>query len=119
MAEVIKDLGLIDMIDVHLVPDRQEEITPGEAVAGMRRKGVGGANRPLSFTPPFFANNPLDLWFREGVGAEMFNRLRSAAHAMRSLPMAVICWVVSSPWPSVPKKVLTCASIISTRRAFP
>ena len=76
MAEVIKDLGLIDMIDVRLVPDRQEEITPGEAVAGMILNGLGFANRPLSLTPQFFANKPLDLLFREGVGAEMFNRFK-------------------------------------------
>jgi hypothetical protein len=48
MAEGIKDLGLIDMMDVRLVPDRQEEITPGEAVAEMILNGVGFANRPLS-----------------------------------------------------------------------
>jgi transposase len=76
MAEVIKDLGLIDMIDVRLVPDRQEEITPGEAVAGMILNGLGFANRPLSLTPQFFANKPLDLLFHEGVGAEMFNRFK-------------------------------------------
>ena len=35
IASVIKDLGLIDMIDERLVPDEQEVITPGEAVAGM------------------------------------------------------------------------------------
>ena len=76
MAEVIKDLGLIDMIDVRLVPNRQEEITPGEAVAGMIRNGLGFANRPLSLTPQFFANTPLDLLCREGVGAEMCNRFK-------------------------------------------
>jgi transposase len=36
--------------------------------------GLGFAHRPLSFTPPFFANKPLDLLFREGVCAERFNR---------------------------------------------
>ena len=35
IAAVIKDLGLIDMIDRRLVPDEQERITPGAAVAGM------------------------------------------------------------------------------------
>jgi transposase len=76
MAEVIKELGLIDMIDARLVPDRQEEITPGEAVAGMILNGLGFANRPLSLAPQFFANKPLDLLFRKGVGAEMFNRFK-------------------------------------------
>ena len=33
LASVIKDLGLIDMINARLVPDKQEMITPGEAMA--------------------------------------------------------------------------------------
>jgi transposase len=76
IASVIKDLGLIDMINTRLVPDTQELITPGEAVAGMILNGLGFANRPLSLTPQFFANKPLDLLFREGIEAEMFNRFK-------------------------------------------
>ena len=37
IASVIKDLGLIDLIDTRLVPDAQERITSGDAVAGMTR----------------------------------------------------------------------------------
>src|SRR5262245_22829092 len=48
LASVIKDLGLIAMIDKRLVPHEQEVITPGEAVAGMILNGLGFANRPLS-----------------------------------------------------------------------
>jgi transposase len=76
LASVIKDLGLIDMINTRLVPDAQEVITPGEAVAAMILNGLGFANRPLSLTPQFFANKPLDLLFREGIDAEMFNRFK-------------------------------------------
>ena len=76
LASTIRDLGLIGMIDARLVPDEQEEITPGEAVAGMILNGLGFANRPLSLTPQFFANKPLDLLLRGGVHAEMFNRLK-------------------------------------------
>jgi transposase len=76
IAAVIKDVGLIDMIDRRLVPDEQEVITPGEAVAAMILNGLGFANRPLSLTPQFFANKPLDLLFREGLDAEMFNRFK-------------------------------------------
>jgi transposase len=76
IAQVIRDLGLISMIDARIVPDEQEEITPGEAVAGMILNGLGFANRPLSLTPQFFANTPLDLLFREGIRAEMFNRFK-------------------------------------------
>ena len=76
ISSVIKDLGLIDMIDARLIPDAQEVITPGEAVAGMILNGLGFANRPLSLTPQFFASKPLDLLFREGIRAEMFNRFK-------------------------------------------
>jgi transposase len=76
IAWMIKDLDLISMIDARLVPDEQEEITPGEAVAGMILNGLGFANRPLSLTPQFFTNKPLDLLFRPGVRAEMFKRFK-------------------------------------------
>ena len=76
LASVIKDLRLIEMIDERLIPDDQEEITPGEAVAGMILNGLGFTNRPLSLTPQFFANKPLDLLFHEGVEAKMFNRFK-------------------------------------------
>jgi len=72
----MKDIGLIDMINAHLVPDAQEVLTPGEAMAGMILTGLGLANRPWSLTPQFFANKPLELWFRKGIRAEMCNRLK-------------------------------------------
>jgi transposase len=74
IAAVIKDVGIIDMLDARLVPDSPEEITPGEAVAGMMLNGLGFANRPFSLTPQFFASKPLDLLLHEGVHAAMFNR---------------------------------------------
>ena len=76
IACMIQDVGLISMIDARLVPEAQEEITPGEAVAGMILTGLGFANRPLSLTPQFFTNKPLDLLWRPGVRAEMFNRFK-------------------------------------------
>ena len=48
IASLIKDLGLVDMIDTRLVPDAQAMITPGEAVAGMILNDLGFAHRPLS-----------------------------------------------------------------------
>jgi transposase len=74
IASVSKDWGLIDMINARLVPDAQEVITPGEAIAGMILNGLGFANRPLSLPPQFFANTPLDQLFREGLRAAMCNR---------------------------------------------
>lgn len=74
VASVIKDLGLIEMIDARLGLHDQEEISAGEAIAGMILNGLGFSDRPLTLTPQFFANKPLDLLFHEGVRAEMFNR---------------------------------------------
>jgi transposase len=76
IASVISDLGLVNLIDARLKPDDQEAITPGEAVKGMILNGLGFANRPLSLSPQFFANKPLDLLFRPDVKAEMLNRFK-------------------------------------------
>ena len=76
IASVINDLGLVRRIDARLPPDAQEAITPGEAIKGMILNGLGFANRPLSLTPQFFDNKPLDLLFRPGVDAEMFHRFK-------------------------------------------
>lgn len=38
LACIIKDVGLIERLDSRLGPDAPEAMTPGEAVAGMRRK---------------------------------------------------------------------------------
>jgi hypothetical protein len=64
------------MIDARLGPDRQESLTPGEAVAGMVLNGLGFSNRPLSLTPRFFANKPLDRLCHDGIRAELCNRLK-------------------------------------------
>jgi transposase len=76
IAAVIKDVGLLDLSNARLGPDAQEVLTPGEAVAGMILNGLGFANRPLSLTPPFFPNKPLDLLLCEGIEAELFNRFK-------------------------------------------
>jgi len=64
------------MIDARLVPDAQEALTPGAAVAGMLIHGLGFAHRPWSLTPQFFANTPLDLLFHAGIHADLFNRFK-------------------------------------------
>ena len=64
------------MINARLVPDAQEVLTPGDAMAGMIRNGLGFANRPWSLTPQCFAHKPLDLLFHEGIRTSLFNRLK-------------------------------------------
>lgn len=74
MAGVIKDLRLIELIAARLGRDDQEDITTGEATAGMILNGVGFSDRPMSLPPQFLANKPVGLLFRDGVSAEHCNR---------------------------------------------
>src|SRR5665811_74184 len=76
VAGVIKDLGLIEAIDKRLQKDKnqQEEITTGEAIAGMIINGLGFTSKPLSLTPKFFETKAVDALFRPGVQAKHFNR---------------------------------------------
>ena len=76
ISGVIKDSGLIERIAARIVPDADEALTTGEAVAGMILNGLGFSQRPLSLTPQFFVNKPLDRLFREGVRADHFNRFK-------------------------------------------
>jgi len=76
VAGVIKDLGLIERIDFLLGRHPDEKITTGEAVAGMIINGLGFTDRPMTLTPQFFENCPLNLLFREGIEANDFNRFK-------------------------------------------
>jgi transposase len=76
ISGVIKELGLIERIDERIQPDADEAISTGEAVAGMLLNGLGFTQRPLSLTPQFFVNKPLERLFRPGVQADHFNRFK-------------------------------------------
>jgi transposase len=78
VSGVIDDLGLVEAIDGRLQRDKNglEEISPGEAIKGMILNGLGFVSKPLSLTPRFFQNKPLELLFRSGVKADDFNRFK-------------------------------------------
>jgi transposase len=77
VAGVIKDLGIIEMIDARIPPAAgKEEISTGEAIAGMILNGLGFSDRPMSLTPQFFENKPMDILIRPGVSAAHFNRFK-------------------------------------------
>ena len=76
ISGVIKDLGIIAMIDARLIPDAREEISTGEAVAGMILNSLGFSDRPMTLTPQFFENKPVEVLFREGISPEQFNRFK-------------------------------------------
>jgi len=74
VAGVIKEVRLIELINEQLGVDVREEISPGEAVAGMMLNGLGFSNKPLSLTPRFFEHKPLRLLFGRELSASSFNR---------------------------------------------
>jgi transposase len=76
VASVVKDLGIIEMIDARIPADEQENVTTGEAIAAMIVNGLGFTSQPLYMTPQFFENKPVEELFREGVSAEHFNRFK-------------------------------------------
>ena len=76
VAGVIQDLGIIEMIDSKIIPDEREEITTGEAIAGMIINGLGFSDRPISLTPQFFEGKALDVLIREGITPQMLNRFK-------------------------------------------
>ena len=76
ISGIMKELGISRLIDSRILPDDQEEITTGEAIEGMILNGLGFSDRPISLTPQFFENKPLDTLFREGVRPEYFNRFK-------------------------------------------
>ena len=74
VSGIIDDLGIVELIDGQINQDEQQEITTGEAVKGMIMNGLGFSNSPLSLSPQFFTNLPMEHLFREGVEASHFNR---------------------------------------------
>ena len=76
IAGVIKDLKLVEFIDDRISSDAREEISCGEAVAGMIINGLGFSDRPLTLTPQFFENKALGRLFRSDMNAESFNRFK-------------------------------------------
>ena len=76
VAGIIKDLNLIELIDNHFENNDQENITTGEAIAGMIINGLGFTQLPMTLTPKFFETKPMDILFRDGVEACHFNRFK-------------------------------------------
>ncbi len=76
IAGVIKDIGLIELIDARIPKHAKQEISTGEAVAGMIINGLGFSDRPMTLTPQFFQTKAMEALFRTGVTPDMFNRFK-------------------------------------------
>jgi transposase len=79
VAGMIKQLGIIELVDNILGIDEREEVTAGECVAAMIINGLGFTSQPLSLTERFFNKKPLELLFgRANIKASFFNRHKLA-----------------------------------------
>jgi len=76
IAGIIDELELVENIDRCLKVDPQEKITCGQAVKGMIINALGFSNRPMTLTPQFFQNLPMDMLFQNDVQAEDLNRYK-------------------------------------------
>ncbi len=76
IAGVIKDIGLVELIDARIPQHVKQEISTGEAVAGMILNGLGFSDRPMTLTPQFFQSKAMEALFRTGVTPDMFNRFK-------------------------------------------
>ena len=74
VAGIIKDLEIVKTIDDLLGRQKEEEISHGEAIAGMILNGLHFISKPLMLTPKFFENIPLEQLIRDGITPEHFNR---------------------------------------------
>lgn len=77
IAGVMKDLHFTKRLDMLLDEYPDEEISAGEAIAGMVLCGLGFSDRPLSLTPQFFESRPIGyLLGRENIQASYFNHYK-------------------------------------------
>ena len=78
VAGTIDELNIVEIIDSLVGVHEDEKITTGEAIKAMIINGLGFTDRPMSLTPQFFENCPVNILFREGVEACDFNRFKLA-----------------------------------------
>jgi len=76
IAGIIKDIGLVELIDNRIPKHAKQDISTGEAVAGMIINGLGFSDRPMTLTPQFFQSKAMEALFRTGVTPDMFNRFK-------------------------------------------
>lgn len=94
----IDELGIVDLINDCIGVDTREEITTGEAVAGMILNGLGFVSKPLSLSPVFFKSKALELLFKPGIKAENFNssKLSKSLDKVRAFGLERLFFILSS-----------------------
>jgi transposase len=74
VSGVIEDLKIVEIVDEHVGVNEQEKISAGMAVKSMILNGLGFTNRPLTLSPQFFENIPMEHLFGDGYTPDLFNR---------------------------------------------
>ena len=74
IAGSMQDLKVAAEADMRLGTNEQMNVTHGEIIEAMILNGLGFSNRPISLTPQFFVNKPLDLLIRDGITGDQLNR---------------------------------------------
>ena len=74
IAGIMKELKFVETVDELLVADKQNEVTPGEAVTAMILNGLGFVSRPTTLTPQFFETKPMNVLIRSDIREEQLNR---------------------------------------------
>ena len=73
VSAIVQDLGLIDLIDTHIISDPKSHLSYGQLVLAMLINGLGFTTRPMYLSPQFFENKPVDLLIGEGISASELN----------------------------------------------
>ena len=73
VAASCDEIGIVEEIDKAIPPDPRQRLTVGECVKAMVINGLGFASRPLSLTPQFFSNKPLEILIKPGIKADHLN----------------------------------------------
>ena len=73
VAEVCREIGLVEEIDRALGVDPRQKVTCGEAVVAMVLNALGFVDRPLYLFPEFLETKPVEILIRAGLNVEDFN----------------------------------------------
>lgn len=73
VSGICQDLGLVELIDSHVVCDSRSRLSYGQTVLAMLINGLGFTTRPMYLSPQFFENKPVDLLIGPGIEARDLN----------------------------------------------
>ena len=73
VSAIVQDLGLVDLVDTHLITDSKSHLSHGQMVLAMLINGLGFTTRPMYLSPQFFENKPVDLLIGPGISASDLN----------------------------------------------